>query len=103
MTISNDMATALLYTLVGFGCEALFYGAFAVCTGKEKLIAHFSLGCFTVLFAVSIYLMFHSPRRGASVNKPILIISGLLYLSCSTHFALEFSSFYQIFVRAAVY
>ena len=62
---------------------------------KDKLIAHFFLGFFTVLFAVSIYSMFQSLRRGACVNKPILIISGLLYLSCSTHFVLEFSEVYQ--------
>ena len=33
--------------------------------------------------------MFHTPRRGTGVNLPILIITGLLYLSCSTHFALN--------------
>ena len=70
---------------------------------QDKLVAQFSLGCFTVLFATSIYLMFHTPRRGTGVNKPILIISGLLYLSCSTHFALEFSGFYQILVCATPY
>ena len=64
---------------------------------KDKLIAHFSQGCFTVLFAASIYLMFHTPRRGTGVNKPTLIISGLMYLSCSTHFALNF---YYVFVWA---
>ena len=69
---------------------------------QNKLIAHFSIGCYTVLFTVSIYLMFHSPRRGSGVNKPIFIISGLLYLSCSTHFALVFSGFYQIFVRHSI-
>ncbi|KAF8499549.1 hypothetical protein F5888DRAFT_84798 [Russula emetica] len=73
MMITNDMAA-----LVGFGCEAFFYG------------------CYTILFALSIYLMFHGPRRGIGVNKPIFFISGLLYLSCSTHFALEFSHFYQV-------
>jgi hypothetical protein len=67
---------------------------------QDKLIAHFPLGCYTVLFALSIYLMFHGPRRGLGVNKPIFIISGLLYLSCSTRFALEFSHFYQVLVCA---
>jgi hypothetical protein len=67
------------------------------------LIAHSSLGCYTVLFAMSIYLMFHGPRRGSGVNKPIFIITVLLYLSCSAHFALEFSHFYQVLVRATPY
>ena len=67
---------------------------------KDKLIAHLSIGCYTVLFTVSIYLMFHSPRRGSGINKLIFITSGLLYLSCSTHFALVSSNFYQSFVRA---
>ena len=66
---------------------------------QDKLIAHLSIGCYTILFTVSIYLMFHRPHPGSGINKPILIISGLLYLSCSTHFALVSSDFYQIFVR----
>ncbi len=67
---------------------------------QVDLIAHFPPGCYTVLFALSIYLMLRGPRRGTGVNKPIFIISGLLYLSCSTHFALEFSHFYQVLVCA---
>jgi len=74
MTISNDMAA-----LVGFGCEAFFYGAFSASTGKTKLITHFCLGCYTVLFAMSIILIFYGPHRGTGVNKYILIISALLY------------------------
>ena len=70
---------------------------------QDKLIVHLSLGGFSVLFAVSMYQMFHSPRRGTGVNKPILIICGLLYLSCSTHFALEFSYSYRTFVCATPY
>ena len=69
---------------------------------KDKLIVHLSIGCYTVLFTVSIYLMFYSPRRGSGINKPILIISGLLFLSCSTHFALVSGGFYQIFVRYTI-
>ena len=95
--ISNDMAA-----LVGFACETFFYGAFPASAGKTSF-AHFPLGCYTVLFALSIYLMFHGPRRGIGVNKPIFIISGFLYLSCSTHFALEFSHFYQVLVCANPY
>jgi hypothetical protein len=93
MTISNDMAA-----LVGFGCEAFFYGAFPESTRQDSLIAHLFPGCYTILFALSIYLMFYGPRRGIGVNKPIIIISGLLYLSCSSHFALEFYHFYQVLV-----
>jgi hypothetical protein len=98
MTIGHDMVA-----LVGFGCEAFFYGAFTASTGETGLIAHFSLGCHTVLFAVSVYLTSNANRRGRSVNKPIFIISVLLYLSCSTHFALEFSHFYQVLVCTTSY
>ena len=98
MTISDDMAA-----LVGFGCEAFLYGALITNNWKDKLIAHFSLGCYTILFALSIYLMFHGPRRGIGYNKPIFIISGFLFLSCSTHFALEFSHFYKALVCANPY
>ena len=69
---------------------------------KNELIAHLSIGCYTVLFAVSIYLMFHKPHRRSGVNTPIFIISGLLFLSCSTHFALVSSDFYQAFVRYTI-
>ena len=96
MTIDSDMAA-----LVGFGCEAFLYGAFLASTGE--LIAQFSLGCYTVLFAVSIYLISIGPRRGSGVNMPILIISVLLYLSCSAHFALEFDHFYETLVCASQY
>jgi hypothetical protein len=65
---------------------------------RDRLIAHLCLGFFTVLFSLSIYLMFNGPRHGSGVNKPILIISVLLYLSCTTHFALEFSHFYKVLV-----
>ena len=79
----------------------------ALCQCKhrnDKLITHFPLGCYTILFALSIYLIFHVPRRGTSFNKPILIISGLLYLSCSTHFVLQFSSIlYRLFVCSNPY
>ena len=98
MTISDDMAA-----LVGFGCEAFFYGAFITSNWKDELIAHFPLGCYTILFVLSIYLTFREPRRGIGYNKPIFIISGLLYLSCSAHFAIEFSYFYQTLVCANPY
>ena len=63
----------------------------------------FSLGCYTILFAVSIYLIFYDPCHRSGANIPILIISVLLYLSCSTHFVLEFSHFYQVLVCATSY
>ena len=69
---------------------------------QDKLTAHLSIGCYTVLFTVSIYLIFRKPRRGSGVNTPIFIISVLLFLSCSTHFALVSSDFYQIFVRYTI-
>ncbi|KAH9985033.1 hypothetical protein BJV77DRAFT_1034535 [Russula vinacea] len=71
MTISFDMAA-----LVGFGCEAFF-----------MLIAHSSLGCYTILFVLAVYLKLYGPNA-----TPIVF----LYLSCSTQFALEFSHFYKL-------
>ena len=97
MTINADMAA-----LVGFGCEAFFYGAFSANT-RETSLSFISLGCYTVLFAMSVYLMFNGPRRGNGVNRPIFIISILLYLSCSTHFALEFSHFFDVLVCTTPY
>ncbi|KAH9995134.1 hypothetical protein BJV77DRAFT_1097770 [Russula vinacea] len=79
MTIDSDMAA-----LVGFVCEAFFYGFY------------------TVLFALSVYLMFNGPRGGTDVNKPILVISVFLFLCCSTHFALEFSHFYEVLATTGV-
>jgi hypothetical protein len=70
---------------------------------RYRVIAHFCLGFLTVLFALSIYLMFNGPLRKSGVNKPILIISVLLYLSCATHFALEFSHFYKVLVCITPY
>ncbi|KAI0248392.1 hypothetical protein BJV78DRAFT_1131587 [Lactifluus subvellereus] len=79
MTIGNDMAG-----LIGFGCEAFFYG------------------CYTILFAMSIHLMFIRSYGWSSPNKPILIISVFLYMGCSAHFALEFSHFYTVLTITGV-
>jgi hypothetical protein len=98
MTIDSDMAA-----LVGFVCEAFFYGAVSAADWRGKLIANLSLGFYTVLFALSVYLMFNGPRGGTDVNKPILVISVFLFLCCSTHFALEFSHFYKVLVCATLY
>jgi hypothetical protein len=70
---------------------------------RVKSIAHSLLGCYTILFAMSIYLKLNCPHRRCGVNRPIFIISVLLYLSCSTHFALEFSHFYIVLVCATPY
>ncbi|KAH9962071.1 hypothetical protein BGW80DRAFT_1134495, partial [Lactifluus volemus] len=72
MTINNDMAA-----LVGFACEAFFYGFY------------------TILFIVSIYLMnFNRSQGRSSPNRIIFIASILLFMCCSTHFGLEFGHFY---------
>ncbi|KAF8477791.1 hypothetical protein DFH94DRAFT_846157 [Russula ochroleuca] len=72
MTLNNDMAA-----LVGFGCEAFFYG------------------CHTILFALATYLKLNSPDRISSVKGPLFILSVFLYLSCSTHFTIGFIHFYN--------
>jgi len=51
-------------------------------------------GCYTLLFAVSVYLMIKRSRNQSSGNRPIFILSIFLYLSCFTHFVLEFVHFY---------
>jgi hypothetical protein len=70
---------------------------------RVKLIAHPPLGCYTILFAMAIYLNLGGPHRRRGVNKPIFIIGMFLYLSCSTHFALEFVHFYKVLVSAMPY
>ncbi|KAI0302492.1 hypothetical protein BC826DRAFT_965837 [Russula brevipes] len=58
-------------------------------------------GCYTILFAISIYLMVKRARNRISVNKHIFITSVLLYLSCTAHFALEFIHFYTLMISSA--
>jgi len=79
MAIDNDLAA-----LVGFACEAVLYG------------------CYTILFVVSIHLMLRRSHNWGCVDRPIFIISILLYLSCSTHFALEFYHFYDVLSTTGV-
>jgi hypothetical protein len=67
---------------------------------RDKLIAHSSLGCYTILFVLAVYLKSYGPNRNTDVKGPLFIISVFLYLSCSTQFALEFSHFYKALVRA---
>ncbi|KAI0284113.1 hypothetical protein BC826DRAFT_1109869 [Russula brevipes] len=64
--------------LFGLTCEAFFHG------------------CYTILFAASVYLIVKRSRDRSSVNKHILIINSFLYLSCTAHFALELVSFYTL-------
>ncbi|KAI0293341.1 hypothetical protein B0F90DRAFT_1670838 [Multifurca ochricompacta] len=79
MAINNDMAA-----LAGFACETFFYG------------------CYTTLFALSIFLMAKYSRGRTSFNRPIFMISIFLYLACSAHFALEFSHFYDVLATTGV-
>lgn len=79
MAVNNDMAA-----LIGFGCEAFLYG------------------CHTVLFIVSTYLTLSRSRGRSGFNRPIFIISGLLYFSCAAHFALEFNHFYNVLATTGV-
>jgi len=65
---------------------------------KRQLDCSFSLGCYTILFIVSIHLMLRRSHNRGCLNRPIFIMSILLYLSCSTHFALEFYHFYDVLV-----
>ncbi|KAF8463551.1 hypothetical protein DFH94DRAFT_857376 [Russula ochroleuca] len=71
MTIDDDMSG-----LIGFPCEAFFYG------------------CYTVLFAVAVYINPSGPDRWSRVKRPLFILSVLIYMFCSIHFALQFSHFY---------
>lgn len=80
MAVSNDTAA-----LIGFACEAFFFG------------------CYTVLFVLSTYLMQRRTRSRRLFNRPIFIISIMLYFSCAAHFALEFSHFYNALATTGVY
>ena len=96
MTISNDMAA-----LVGFVLETFFYGSFIA--RRDKSIAHPPLACYTMLFAGAVYLKLNGPEDQRSVGKPLFIITVLLYLVCSAHFALQFAHFYKALVCAMPY
>ena len=92
MTISNDMAA-----LIGFGCEAFFYGTYT--SDYQQDLLTLTEGCYTVLFIVSVFLMRRHSRSRSGFNRPIFIISVFLYLLCAAHFALEFNHFYNVMVR----
>ncbi|KAI0302498.1 hypothetical protein BC826DRAFT_948416 [Russula brevipes] len=82
--------------LFGLTCEAFFHGTAIPSTSKTTSISHFCSGCYTILFAASVYLIVKRSRDRSSVNKHILIINSFLYLSCTAHFALELVSFYTL-------
>jgi hypothetical protein len=61
------------------------------------------LGCYTVLFAVAIYLKLNGPAHLRSLSNPLFIITVTLYLACSSHFYLDLSHFYKVLVCAMPY
>ena len=67
------------------------------------MITYFSLGCYTILFAMSVYLKLNSPNRANNVKALLFIMSVFLYLSSSGHFILEFVHFYHVLVCAMSY
>lgn len=62
---------------VAFSCETLLYGANAV------------------LFLTSLVIL-RKKRNQNNITHPITILNGLIFLCCTTHFALEFNSFVAI-------
>ena len=58
------------------------------------------LGCYTLLFALAVYLNPDGPYRWPRVKRPVFILSVFMYLFCSMHFALQFSHFYTTLVCA---
>ncbi|KAF9223683.1 hypothetical protein BS17DRAFT_781058 [Gyrodon lividus] len=70
MQLSNDLAA-----LIGFACEAVLWGAYCI------------------LFVVSLIILGRR-RLSESFANPIVYIHCLIFLCCTTHFALEFNHFY---------
>ena len=58
------------------------------------------LGCYTFLFAMAIYMNPSGPDRWSRVKRPLFILSVLMYMFCSIHFALQFAHFYTALVCA---
>ncbi|TCD66535.1 hypothetical protein EIP91_001256 [Steccherinum ochraceum] len=69
MVLNNDLAA-----IIGFGCEALVYGIYIV------------------IYVLSMVFL-HSARRSRT-NQLMSIFTTLLFVLCTTHFALEFNHFY---------
>ncbi|TBU25893.1 hypothetical protein BD311DRAFT_726926 [Dichomitus squalens] len=70
MSLSIDVAM-----LVGFACEGILWGIY------------------TTLFIVALILLWHRSKRGIK-NHYITVASVMLYVMCTTHFALNFNHFY---------
>ncbi|KAL4066920.1 hypothetical protein V8B97DRAFT_1917119 [Scleroderma yunnanense] len=70
MPLSNDLAS-----LIGFACEATLYGANVI------------------LFFVSIAIITQK-RHQTSLSHPVVLLNCLIFLCCTTHFAIEFNHFY---------
>ncbi|KAN0092869.1 hypothetical protein V8E55_003653 [Tylopilus felleus] len=69
MQLSNDLAA-----LIGFACEAVLWGVNAT------------------LFLVSLIIL-RKRRFTNSLNNPVIYLNCLIFLCCTTHFALEFNHF----------
>ncbi|KAI9570567.1 hypothetical protein HD554DRAFT_353118 [Boletus coccyginus] len=70
MRLTNDLAA-----LIGFACEAVLWGTNAT------------------LFLVSVVILRHR-RPSDKLNNPVIYLNCLIFLCCTTHFALEFNHFY---------
>ncbi|KAI6147534.1 hypothetical protein EDD17DRAFT_78315 [Pisolithus thermaeus] len=68
---------------IAFSCESFFYGANAV------------------LFLTSLVIL-HKRRNQSNISHPMVILNGLIFLCCSTHFALELNSFIVILQTTSV-
>jgi len=83
--------------LVAVLCEGFLHGTFAASYSCDN-VCSFLLGCYTFLFAVSIYLMNKRSRNQDGGNRTIYLLSICLYLSCFAHFVLEFIHYYATLV-----
>ncbi|KAF8442448.1 hypothetical protein L210DRAFT_3446785 [Boletus edulis BED1] len=72
MQLSNDLAA-----LIGFACEAVLWGINLT------------------LFFVSLAILRHRPLSD-NINNPVIYLNCVIFLCCTTHFALEFNHFYTI-------
>lgn len=69
MPLSDDLAS-----LIGFACEAVLYGVNAV------------------LFLTSLAILYKR-RHKNNILHPVVLLNGLVFLCCTTHFAIEFNHF----------
>jgi hypothetical protein len=71
--------------LVGFGCDALFYGAFSPITGETSRLL-VCLGSYAFLFALSVYLWWVlrlEVQRSVGPNLTPILGSLANYLRCA--------------------